>query len=249
MHAVWSRRTLLAAPALAAPAFAAAAIPAAAAETTHYPMACDPSLVAAVREAAALFRRRTGIAIHALPTGPALMVPQMTHQIQNDIVMSRADIVDAVGAAGFAVPGAPRPRFAVKLVLAIPADAPPTALDAAIAQGIFAITDATPGHDRDDVAILAAMGYAPARLLGGLDSGEVGAMVASGQAGAGLMLLSDVRANPGLRVAHEAATPPIAYLAATTRTPRRPVPEAFLVFLSEGDGAPILAHHGVEHVA
>ncbi len=236
----WTRRLVLQS-AASAPLLATAR-PAAAA-TAHYPMACDPALLVALRDAAEAFRAQTDIFIHMLPTAPALLVPQLTHEIQNDIVMARSDIMTAVDAVGLYVPGAPRPRFRDRLVVAALAGASPDAWMA----GPIAVTDKTPGRDRDDVAILTGLGLAEAKRQGALDSGEVAYLVTTGAARAGLMLMSDVRANPTLAVAREA---PVAdstvFIAATTRAPRRPQPEAFVAFLASSAGAAILARHGLE---
>lgn len=232
---------------------AAAALPAlgaapARAEAAHYPMACDPALVAALRAASEVFRAKSDIFVHVLPTSPALLVPQMTHEIQNDIVMARADIVEAVDAAGFAVPGAPRPRFRDRLVVATRADAGADALKT----GPFALVDPTPNSNRDDRAILAAMGLTIAHPIGALDSGAVAFLVASGAASAGLMLKSDVAQNPALKVAREVpegAAAPVVFIASTTRVPRRPEPESFVAFLAGAEGAAILSRHGLELIA
>ena len=223
----------------------AAALPVRA-ETAHYPMACDPALVPALREAAEVFRGRTDIFVHMLPTAPALVVPQMTHQIQNDIVMSRADILDAVDAVGYAVPGAPRPRFRNRLVLAALSTTP---------DGPFTtigITDKSPDTLRDDVAIVAGLGFPTAKTIGGIDTGEVAFLVTHGVVQAGLVLMSDVASDPRLRVVRDVpesvAASPI-YIACTTRVPRRPQPESFVAFLANGDGTGILTRHGLELVA
>ncbi len=239
----WSRRLLLGV-AASLPTLAAAA-PARAA-TAHYPMACDPALVPALRQAAEVFLGKTDIFVHMLPTSPALLVPQLTHQIQNDIVMARDDIAAGVAAAGYPTPpGAPSPRFRNRLVLATRVDAPASA----IKSGPFAITDKTPDQDRDDGAILVAMGLNVAHPVGAIDTGGVAFLVSTGAAGAGLMLMSDVRQDPSLKVAMEvpdSAAPPVIYIASTTRTPRRPDPEAFVAFLAAPEGAAILARHGLE---
>lgn len=229
----------------AAPILAAAA-PRAHAATAHYPMACDPTLLTALRSASDMFRSRTDILVHVLPTSPALLVPQMTHQIQNDIIMAREDIAAAVVAAGYAAPGAPRPRFRSRLVLATRADAPSDA----IRTGPFAVTDPTPDTPRDDIAILDAMGIRAAHTMGAVDSGGVAFLVESGAAMAGLMLMSDVRANPALKPVIPApdSVPPLVFVAALTRAPVRPQPEAFVTYLASNEGAAILARFGVEKI-
>ena len=215
----------------------------------HYPMQCDPSLVAALRAASALFLRRTGINVHILPTSPGLLVALLTHEVQHDLLMSQTAIVERTTAAGFASPQGPKQRFAGRLVLATLADAPPATLATALSSGTVAITDPRPGASRDDLAVLAAIGLTPAKVVGALDSTEVAFLVATGAAGAGLMLLSDVRSNPALKIARDIEGASVSYVAATTRTPRRPGAEAFVTFLGGEDGADIMRHFGLETVA
>lgn len=241
----WSRRLILASAALL-PAIGASSPGLAA--TAHYPMACDPALTTALRAASDAYQHQTDIFIHILPTSPSLQVPQMTHQIQNDIVMARADIVAGVDAAGYAVPGAPRQMFRGRMVLATRTDAPAEA----IRTGPFAVIDQTSDNERDDTTILAAMGLHVAHPVGAIDSGGVAFLVASGAAGAGLMLLSDVRQNAALKVVMEvpeSAAPVITYIVSTTRAPRRPEPEGFVTFLGSPKGTAIMFRHGLEKIA
>ena len=242
-----SRRSLFHAAAAALPMVAVSA--AARAEDdadapTDYPMAADPSVVLALREAASAYRGQTGIVVHILPTAPALLVPQMTHEIQNDIVMARTDIVAELDHACCFVEGTPRPRFANRYVLA--------ARDEAGMKGVIAYTDISGGRPRDEVAILAALGLGDAKHIGCLDSLDAAAMASSGAAGAALCRASDVAAHPELKVTRvltdEMAAPDI-YMATVTRTPRRPRPEGFVAFLASAPGTAIMARHGLEKLA
>ena len=226
---------------------ATAAAPARAEEvddTTDYPMAADPALVPALRAAAAAYRGQSGITIHILPTAPALLVPQMTHQIQNDIVMAREDIVAELDRACCFVDGTPRPHFANRYVLA--------ARDEAGLKGSIAFTDISIGRPRDETQILAALGLGGARRIGCLDSLDAAAMAASGAAGAALCRASDVAANPELKVQrvlpNDIAAPDI-HIATVTRAPRRPRPEGFVSFLAAPAGQAIMARFGLEKIA
>ena len=195
-----------------------------------------------------MFRGQTDIFVHMLPTSPGLLVPQLTHGTQNDIVMARQDIVAAVDAAGFVAPGALRPAFRGRLVLATRMDA----RDDVTRTGPFALTDPSPGAGRDDAAILAAMGLRVAHALGAVDSGGVAYLVATGAAGAGLMLLADVRQDVRLKVAievPETAAAPIIYVASATRAPLRAQPGRFLEFLGGDEGVAIMKRHGWEKAA
>jgi hypothetical protein len=213
-------------------------------DTTDYPMDADPATVAALDAAAAAHRGVTGIIVHVLPTAPALLVPQMTHQIQNDIVMARQDVIADLDRAGYFVEGTPRPRFADRLVLA-------GLNEAGLARSI-AFTDITAGRPRDEAAVLDALGLGNVPRVGCIDSLDAAAMAVSGAAGAALVRTSDLAANPGLKklrdVPDDVAAPDI-FIATVTRSPRRPKPEAFVAFLASPRGSAILARFGLEKLA
>ncbi len=241
-----SRRSLFHAAAISLPAMAVsvAAHAEEAVDNTDYPMAADPSLVLALREASSAYKAQTNIVIHILPTAPALLVPQMTHEIQNDIVMARTDIVAELDHACCFVEGTPRPRFANRYVLA--------ARDEAGLKGTIAYTDLSGGRPRDEIAILASLGLGEAKHIGCLDSLDAAAMAASGAAGAALCRTSDLAAHPELkitRVLTDAMAAPDIFIATVTRSPRRPRPEGFVAFLASASGTAIMARHGLEKLA
>ncbi len=210
-------------------------------DTTDYPMAADPALMAALTTAAAAYREQTGIFVHVLPTAPALLVPQMTHQIQNDIVMARSDVIADLDQAGYFVEGTPRPRFANPYVLA--------ARDGRGIVGPLAFTDITAGHPRDEAAILTAMALGDMPRIGTIDGMDAAAMVASGAAGAALIRMSELAATPGLiklRDVPSSIAAPDIFIATVTRTPRRPKPEGFVAFLTSPAGLAIMARNGLE---
>jgi hypothetical protein len=207
---------------------------------TDYPMAADPSLVGALKAAAALYRGQTGIFVHILPTAPALLVPQMTHQIQNDVVMARTDIIAELDHACCFIDGAPRPRFANSYVL-VGRDT----------QSV-AFTDISAGRPRDELAILKALGLGDAKRVGVIDGLDAASMVASGAVGAALIRRSELAATPGLMVLREvpaSIAEPDIYIATVTRAPIRPKPNGFVRFLTSPAGIAVMAQHGLEHVA
>jgi molybdate transport system substrate-binding protein len=238
-----SRRTLLCAATLVP---FAQALPAQAA-IAHYPLHCDPELAPALNAAALAFLARTDIRVHILPTSSGLLVPQIAHVVQSDIVMTRADTVAVLEAIGHKVEGAPHPRFAGRLVLAALAGTP----DDLARGGPIAAPDPLPSSTFDSAAVLARLDLSRVRIFGTVDTEDAAYLVTSGAARAGLLYLSDARADPRLRLVAEVpqdAYPPIIYIAATTQTPRRPQPEAFVAFLASPAGAAILASFGLEQI-
>ncbi len=240
-----SRRTLFhaaaAAPLLAVSRPAAAAV-------AHYPLHCDPELAPALNAAAAAFLARTDIRVHVLPTSQGLLVPQVAHVAQSDIVMTRPETVAGLEAIGHGVPGAPHPRFRGRLVLAALAG---TAEQDAKA-GPIAVVDPLPGENFNSATVLARMGLNQVPTLGAVDTADAAFLVTSGIARAGLAYLSDVHGDPRLKALAEApedAAPPVIYIATTTQSPRRPQPEAFVAFLATAEGASILAPFGLEILA
>lgn len=241
-----SRRLLLGS-ALAAPALAVAATTSQAA-TSWYPMACEPPLVPALRVASDAFVAASGIRVFVLPTSSTLLLPQLARFVQSDLVMARADLVDALAAQGHRGEGAPRPHFRGRLVLAGRQGAD----KAAALAGRVAVTDPLPGATHDDRAILASLGSAPKAVQGAVDTRDVAFLVASGAVDAGIVHLSEVRADPNLIVLADIpaeAAPPIDYIATTTQTPRRPLPEQFVTFLISPEGAALMSRFGLEYAA
>jgi hypothetical protein len=237
------RRSLFQA-AIALPILATSGQARAEVELVDYPMAADPAVVAALRAAAAAYRMQSEVFVHVLPTAPALLVPQMTHQIQNDIVMARSDIIADLDAAGYFVEAAPRPRFADRLLVAGRKGGGELA-------GPIAFTDPSPGRPRDEVAILAALGLGGFRHIGAIDGLDAAAMVARGEAGAALIRASELAATPGLVALREVPVEIAAadiFIATVTRTPIRPRPEGFVAFLASPAGSAILARHGLERL-
>lgn len=213
-------------------------------DTTDYPMAADPAVAAGLKSAAAAHRGVTGIFVHILPTAPALLVPQMTHQIQNDIVMAREDVIADLDRAGYFVEATPRPRFADRLVIA--------GLSEAGLAGPIAFTDITAGRPRDEAAVLDGLGLGKVPRIGCLDSLDAAAMAVSGAAGAALVRMSDLAANPSLKKLRDVPVeiaPPDIFVATVTRSPRRPKPEAFVAFLASAQGSAILARFGLEKLS
>lgn len=237
------RRRLLGA--LPAVALLAAGIPAAAV-TTDLIVACDTTLGPALRAVGAAFTRQSGVRIRVFPAAPGLLLPQLAREVQNDILVTRRERLDAAAQAGLTGSGAGAGAWRNRLVLA----GAGIADDAALGRTV-AVTDPSPAFDLDGVAILARAAIRPATLLGVFDTDSVVALVASGAADAGLLYLTDVKADTKLRVIRpipDDAYTPMIYGAAVTILARRPDPAAFLRFLATSDALGVLTQAGLEPV-
>jgi molybdate transport system substrate-binding protein len=219
----------------------AGAVASARADTVDLAVNCDTTLAPALRLAAAAYKARTGIRVFVFATGPGLILPQLVRGIQNDIVVTQTSILDEAVHAG-AVASAVPAQWRNSLVIA-------GARGAAAIDRTFATPDPTPASDIDGPALLARLGLAPRRLLGAVDTDEVAFLLTTRAAQAGLLHMTDVRADERLaviRVVPAETQPPLLYAASVTRLARRPNPEGFVAFLAAPEGAAILAAAGLE---
>ena len=231
-----SRRLLLGSLPAAAMAGIAARAPAA---TTDLAVSCDTTLGPAVRAAAAAYTARTGVRIDVFPTGPGLILPQLRRQVQNDAVVTSVATLATADDDHLLAKGKRAGPWADRLVIAGLAGAVAPAPDA-----LFAAADPSPASDIDGVSILARMGLRTTPQLGAIDCNGVVFLLTSGAASAGLLHMTDVRANPRLTVLQTIpndVAPPLTYAAAVTTLTWRPHPHAFVDFLADrgsngGDG-------------
>ena len=229
------RRSLL----LGLPTFALA--PSAHADAIGLSVACDTTLAPALRRAGAAYRQRTGARIYVFPTGPGLLLPQLERNIQNDILVSQIPILDQALQAKLiaALPGPPHWRNPLVI-----AGLPGAAMDQT-----FAAPDPTPASDIDGPALLAKLGLKPARIIGAVDTDEVASLIDSGAAQAGLLHMTDVRADTRLtvlRVIPPDIQPLLTYAASVTRLASRPNPQAFIEFLATPEAKAVLTDAGLE---
>jgi molybdate transport system substrate-binding protein len=202
---------------------------------------CDSTLAPALRKVADAYKARFSSHVFIFPTGPGLILPQLVRDIQNDIVVTQTAILEQ--AAEASVIAAPvHAQWRNPLVIAGRGGG-------AMVDGAFAVTDPSPASDIDGPALLARLAIKPARTLGAVDTDEVAFLLATGAAQAGLLHMTDVRANPRLEVIRLVPTdihPPIIYAASVTRLARRPNPEGFVSFLAAPEATALLAEGGLE---
>jgi molybdate transport system substrate-binding protein len=104
----------------------------------------------------------------------------------------------------------------------------------------------------DGPAILRHLKLGQRGVWGVIDTDEVAYLLLRGQVEAGLLHMTDIRANPGLEVIAtipDSAAPPILYSIAVTKLSRRRDPQAFIASLSTPDGAAVLRAASLEVAA
>ena len=223
---------LLALAALSTPALA---------DTIDLALNCDTTLAPALRKVAAAYKARSGVRVFVFPTGPGLILPQLVRDIQNDIVVTQTTILEQAAQAGV-IASAVRAQWRNPLVIA-------GLHGTATIDGTFAATDPSPASNIDGPALLARLGIKPTRILGAVDTDEVAFLLTTGAAQAGLLHMTDVRADERLAVIRPVppeVQPPLLYAASVTRLARRPNPEGFVAFLATKEATDMLAAAGLE---
>ena len=212
------------------------------AATAGLAVTCDTTLAPALREIGATYRARSGVPVFVFPTGPGLILPQLLRDIQNDIVVTQVAIMDQAVQAGVVAP-TPRGRtWHNPLVVA-------GLRGVSASDQTFAVSDPSPASDIDGAALLAQLGLQPARVLGAVDTDEVAFLLTTGSAQAGLLHMTDVRADQRLAVIRPLPaeiSAPIVYAASVTRLARRPDPQDFIAFLATSEADALLRQSGLE---
>ncbi len=230
-------KALLALPALAVAGKAEAA-------TTDIVLTCDTTLGPPMRAAAALYLQRTGVRVRVFATGPGLVLPQLAHGIQNDVVCTQQDIAGKAVQADLISPQSVQGGWRNRLVIAASRGAAPAAV-----KGGVAVSDPTPGSDMDGPAIIRALNLGQTAILGVIDTDEVVFLLSRGQADAGLLHMTDICTNADLEVIQvvpDGVAPPITYAVAVTKLSKRPNPQAFVDFLLSPRGTAALKARGLE---
>jgi molybdate transport system substrate-binding protein len=235
------RRIMLTAPALIPLAMASEAK----ADTTDLAVICDLTLGVPLRSVGVAFRASTGVRIHVFPTAPGLITPQLSREVQIDIVVAQSDVLDQATQAGLLTTSPRSGSWSNALVIAEMIDA-----SGAPDVGKFAVSELAAASGIDGTAVVARLGIDSARVVSAIDTSEVAFLLTTGGARTGVLRLTDVRADPRLRVVRTVADPaPARCAAAITKGARRPNPAAFISFLSTEPARRLLASAGLEVVA
>jgi molybdate transport system substrate-binding protein len=205
---------------------------------------CDPTLAHVLRGAGAMFERESGASVYVFSAPPSLMLAQIAHHVQNDVLVTGTSWMDQAEQGQLIQPDSRVGAWQVRLVIARRVGTAPS-------NDAFAITDATPGSTIDGPAVLAALGLKPAHLLGGVDVRDVAFFLETGAASQGILYQTDVAADPRLEVVRPIGAdvaPPTRYVAAINRMSHNPNARRFLDFLTTPQATTLLRAGGLEPV-
>jgi molybdate transport system substrate-binding protein len=235
------RQSLVAAPALLVATTLRPRI-ARAQTVTDLALVCDIAAAPAIIAAAKAYRTKSGVRVRIFPTVPSLIVPLLARNIQNDIVVTQIAAIAQAEQQDLIAPGGRVGPWRNRLVSA-------AAVQQAGPEGSFAVPDPTPASDIDGIAILHALGIAPAKVIGVLDTNAVAWTLTRAGARQGLLHQTEVTADQRLQAVSpipDTAWPPILYAATVTKLTSRGDPAAFLTFLASAQGQTVLQAAGLE---
>ena len=210
--------------------------------TIDLSVSCDTTLAPVLRKAGAAYTARSSARVFVFATGPGLILPQLERNIQNDIVVTQIPLLEQMLDQKIIARVPTGPRWRNPLVVA-------GLSSTASTSGVVAACDPTPASDFDGPALLAKLGLQPAHVLGAVDTDEVAAILMSGEAQAGILHMTDVRAHPRLaaiRPIPAEVQVPFVYAASVTRLASRPNPQGFVEFLAMPEAIALLTEGGLE---
>ncbi len=214
------------------------------ADTTDLVIMCDPTLQRPLAGIGEAFRAKAGVRIHVFATAPGLILPQLTHDVQNDILVTQVGVLQQAERAGL-LSGARSGNWSNPLVIAEMAGAAGPA-----AAGKFAVSELPAASGVDGAGVVAKLGLPSSEIISAIDTPGVAFLLTSGAARTGLLYLTDVRADPRLRVLRPLEDMPAAiFAAAVSKGARRPNPAGFVEFLGTVQARERLAASGLEPVA
>ena len=214
------------------------------ADTTDLVVMCDPTLQRPLAGVGETFRAKAGVRIHVFATAPGLILPQLTHDVQNDILVTQIGVLRQAERVGL-LAGARSGSWSNPLVIAEMAGAAGPA-----AAGKFAVSELPAASGVDGAGVVAKLGLPSSEVISAIDTPGVAYLLTSGAARTGLLYLTDVRADPRLRVLRPLEDmPPAIFAAAITKGARRPNPAGFVEFLGTAQARERLAAAGLEPVA
>jgi ABC-type molybdate transport system substrate-binding protein len=179
--------------------------------------------------------------VHVFPTAPGLIQPQLGRDVQIDIVVTQAAALDRLAGSGLLAGDARSGMWRDRLVIAERDGAAGEA-----GSGSFAVSELPAASGIDGADIAERLGVAPASRISAIDTEEVAFLLVSGAARSGLLFLTDVRADPRLRVIRPVEVAPVMFAAAVTKGASRPDPAAFVRFLDTPRVAQALSDSGLE---
>jgi molybdate transport system substrate-binding protein len=221
----------------------AATISPALAETMDLSVACDTTLAPGLRKVGRAYTAKTSARVFVFGTGPGLLVPQLERNIQNDIVATQIPILDQLQRVNIVAAAPTGPRWSNPLVIAGLSATAPT-------DQIFAAPDPTPAFVLDGPALVGKLGIKPTRVLGSVNTDVVARQLLSGEAQAGLLYMTDVRAHPGLVVIRpvpaDIQAPRVYAASVTSLASQQKNPQGFVTFLATPEATALLTEAGLE---
>jgi ABC-type molybdate transport system substrate-binding protein len=193
---------------------------------------CDPTLAPVVRQVGA----QAGYEVAVLSAPAPLMVQQILRHTRNDVLFTRSDAMDQAQGLALVVAATRVDGFSAPLAVATL-----QGWSGALGAARVAVTDATvESAGLDGRAVLRAGGIAAGAVQGAANTGDVAFLVTSGAADAGLVYLTDVKADARLKVVAVLSGPGQAYSVAVNAHAVGPNAQAF-VNLLRGSGAVLQA--------
>lgn len=213
------------------------------ADTTDLVIHCDPPLERPLRDIAAAFLSRNGVALRIFPTPPNGIPELLARDIQNDIVVTGPDGLARIGAMGRLSDLPPSARWRNRLVIAAKRGGNRKPIE----QETLAAPDPVWGGGPDGPAVLAAAGLHPGKTLGTYGTGEARTLLLAGEVTYALLYASEL--NDALEEVPAPGLPALDIAAAINKNASRPNPEAVLKFLASPEAIAILRARKLEPVA
>jgi ABC-type molybdate transport system substrate-binding protein len=205
---------------------------------------CDPALKPAMLALDPLSRAASGAPVAVLCAPASAMLAQIQRHTRNDVLFTLNGAMDLAVQGGLVDPRTRIDGFNNKLVLAARILAP-TALPPGAVVGV---TDNTVISEMDGAAIMAANGISPGRLIGAASTADVVFLLNAGAVDAGLVYLTDVKADAGLKILATLNADPAltSYSGAVNSKAVSPNARNFLNILRGPEGAAALRNAGLE---
>jgi molybdate transport system substrate-binding protein len=223
---------------------------------------CEPTLLHALEQVGALWRRRSGVPVRIFDSPTALLLEQIGHGVRSDIIIGEGEATAAAALQRRLIKAQTRfGGWRNRLVVAQRGGAPSAAsllsrdstlLTLADSSSI-AIVDppvaAAGAYSRQALDALGLWEGLQGHTLGVVDTDEAAFLLDGGTARLAVVYATDVVAHPGLAVAASFADdtyPPIVYWGAETQQVRSPRTDHFASFLRQAEAQETLRKSGLE---
>jgi molybdate transport system substrate-binding protein len=216
---------------------------------------CDPTLGPAMRSLDEFSRAQAGAPISVLSAPGMSMIAQLQRHTRNDVLFTLSSVIDLAVQLGLVRAETRVDGFANALVLAGLKDRDTIATNKAGLLSVpigarIALTDDTVASGLDGRAVLDANGLTQVvgnRVMGAANTADVAFLITTGAADIGLVYLTDVKADPRLKVlATLTADPALTnYAGAVNVKAVSPNAQALLNVMRSTDGNTTLRNAGL----